>query len=589
MPAWLDNLIPLKAPDLTHEQLAGWTPGRAAHEGLGCRLLADERIPVAGGVTLSADVYVPRVPGRYPAIVQFAAYSRELHTAGMPTGSNEIGCPPVFTNRGYGQVVVMRRGMGRSGGTENLFLSPEDVDDHEQVIAWAAAQPWCDGQVVLFGTSYYGMTQPLVAVRRPPALKAFFCNEICTDYFRHLIHFGGVCNLYFFNLWMGANFTQAMYDLRVPPVVRALLSHITNSPLKRIWQPALLKRVDALYRAFMAKTPKKNVREIYANWMLDAKSRETSWLQSGPSGSLDRIEVPFVAVQNLGYFNLHQFGAYDLFENAGTPRGRKWLILAPPVYELPVYAWQLEALAFFDHVLHGTDNGYAAQPPVRYWLEGANQYAGAQDFPVPEARERRFHLASGGADAATHRLSDEPGEGENRWAAVPLGLPVLGGFDEVANPLLTFERAVTQPLTLAGPVSLHLTISSNEIDTSLVARLGRVDRDGRFHLLSLGAMSAARRRRDPARDTRCEIVHDTSVREPLVPGTPVGVAFSLTPAPTRLEPGDRLRLDIGSRLDLVRSNVSEGYVQFDMPGPPYFARNTLHYGPGSCLTVSELP
>ncbi len=73
MPAWLDNLIPLKAPDLTHEQLAGWTPGRAAHEGLGCRLLADERIPVAGGVTLSADVYVPRVPGRYPAIVQFAA------------------------------------------------------------------------------------------------------------------------------------------------------------------------------------------------------------------------------------------------------------------------------------------------------------------------------------------------------------------------------------------------------------------------------------------------------------------------------------------------------------------------------------
>jgi hypothetical protein len=24
-------------------------------------------------------------------------------------------------------------------------------------------------------------------------------------------------------------------------------------------------------------------------------------------------------VQNLGYFNLHQFGSYDLFEHAGTP------------------------------------------------------------------------------------------------------------------------------------------------------------------------------------------------------------------------------------------------------------------------------
>lgn len=205
MAEWLDNLIPIKAPELTHEQLAGWRPTRAAAEGLGCRLLADQRIEAAGGVTLSADVYTPRAPGRYPAIVQFAAYTRELHTAGVPTGSNEIGSPPVFTARGYVQVVVERRGMGRSGGTQNVFLSPEDVDDHEQAIAWAAAQPWSDGRVALFGTSYYGMTQPLVAIRRPPALKAFFCNEICTDYFRHLVQFGGVFNLYFCNLWMGAS------------------------------------------------------------------------------------------------------------------------------------------------------------------------------------------------------------------------------------------------------------------------------------------------------------------------------------------------------------------------------------------------
>lgn len=143
---WLDNLIPLKAPELTHEQFAGWQPTCAAAEGLGCRLLADQRIEVPGGVTLSADVYVPRVAGRYPAIVQFAAYTRELHTAGMPSGSNEIGAPPVFTNRGYAQVVVMRRGMGRSGGVENVFLSPQDVDDHERCIAWAAEQPWCDGR-----------------------------------------------------------------------------------------------------------------------------------------------------------------------------------------------------------------------------------------------------------------------------------------------------------------------------------------------------------------------------------------------------------------------------------------------------------
>ncbi|OYX82450.1 MAG: hypothetical protein B7Y84_19600, partial [Azorhizobium sp. 32-67-21] len=66
------------------------------------------------------------------------------------------------------------------------------------------------------------------------------------------------------------------------------------------------------------------------------------------------------------------------------------------------------------------------------------------------------------------------------------------------------------------------------------------------------------------------------------------LAFSLTPAPTLLQPGERLRLDLASRLDLLRSNVSKGYVQFDIPAPPYFSRNSLHMGPDTCLEVHEV-
>src|SRR5690606_10323175 len=125
-----------------------------------------QRIPVSGGATLNADVYLPRQPGRYPAVISFSAYSTERHTAGIPTGSNEVGSPPVFTDRGYCPVIIERRGMGRSTGQQVGFFDPQDIDDHEAAIAWAADQPWCNGDVVLFGTSYYGMTQPLVAERR---------------------------------------------------------------------------------------------------------------------------------------------------------------------------------------------------------------------------------------------------------------------------------------------------------------------------------------------------------------------------------------------------------------------------------------
>ena len=170
------------------------------------------------------------------------------------------------------------------------------------------------------------------------------------------------------------------------------------------------------------------------------------------------------------------------------------MILAPPRFDLPVYAWQLEALAFFDHILRGAHNGYASQPPVRYWLDGADCYASAPGFPIPGSIPARFHLASAGSDHAVHRLSPEvPPEGTNSWAAVPIGVPVVGGFDEVANQTLTYELAMDIDVEFSGPVSAHLKFSCNEINSYVVTRLGRVDGKGGYHLLSMGVMSPARR------------------------------------------------------------------------------------------------
>jgi putative CocE/NonD family hydrolase len=556
--------------------------------GLGQRTLPDQRIPVGGGAELHADVYLPRETGRYPAVISFGAYSTERHTAGIPTGSNEIGSPPVFTDRGYAPVVIERRGEGRSTGEQVPFFDPQDTDDHEQAIAWAAAQPWCNGDVVLFGTSYYGMTQPMVAARRPPALRAFFANEICTDLYRHLVAFGGVPAVYFLDLWMGANFRQADNDRRLAPDARAAVSQITNGPLHGLLEKAVHHNVDRMFRSFMSATPIEPVREAYAQWLFDAKTRAHPSVPDGPSGYLDRIDVPFVTVQNLGYFNLHQFGSYDLFENAGTPDGQKWLILAPPAYDLPVYSWQGEALAFFDHVLRRTDNGYAQQPAVRHWVDGADAFSTASDFPLPGAVPFRLYLGSadGDAERGPHALSSGPtAAGSSSWAAVPIGVPVLGGLDEVANQVLTFSYTAETQLELAGPVTANLTFSCNEIDSYVLARLSRIDRDGHRHHLSMGAIRPAARHIDEARSTRVEIAIDSGVREPLHPDEAVTLRFSLTPAPVRLEPGETLQLDVGSRTDLLRESPSNGYAQFDLPVPPYLARNTLHHGGASWIDL----
>jgi putative CocE/NonD family hydrolase len=581
-PAFWDNLIPLKG-GLSGPQLAGWTPGPPARSGLGCRVLADAMIEVAPSIALAADVYLPKTPGRYPAIVAFAAYSKELHTAGIPAGNNEIGSPPVFTDRGYVQIVVTRRGMGRSGGEYAVYLNDVDSEDYAKVIQWASEQDWCDGQVVLFGTSYYGLTQLQVARLRPPALKGFFAIETCTDYFRHIGMFGGAPQPDFFALWMGANFNPTQLKLHVPPLIRALVSHITNSRLKKLWQPQLQKRMARIMKGFEQLKPARQTRELFAALMLDGKSRATSPLPLGPSGGLDAIEAPFVVVQNAGYLNLHQFGAYDLFENAGTPADRKWLIIGPAEFELPAYHWQLEALAFFDHIAYGAGNGYDAQPRLRYWTAGSRDYRVAADWPLPGSEPLRLYPASNGADAILHRLDRAPGEGANRWAATPLGAIVTPGFDEVANPILSFELPIDKQIELTGPVTLSLSFSCNEIDSHVIARTGRLAQDGTFEILSIGSIRPACRRIDAARCTATEIALDIDTPEPLTPGLAVTLHFSLTPQPVVLQPGERLRLDIGSRTDLLRSDVSHGHAQFDMQVPPYYSRNTLHYGADTFL------
>jgi uncharacterized protein len=161
------------------------------------------------------------------------------------------------------------------------------------------------------------------------------------------------------------------------------------------------------------------------------------------------------------------------------------------------------------------------------------------------------------------------------------------GLDEVANPILTYDAPIDADMETIGPVTLLVRFSCSEIDSHVIARLGRVDADGGYHLLSMGSIRPACRKIDEVRSTLSEVVHDIDTPEPLAPGTPMTLRFSSTPRPAVLKRGERLRLDIGSRTDLLRSDVAHGYERFDMMVPPYFSRNTLHYGEISYIEVDQ--
>jgi uncharacterized protein len=341
---------------------------------------------------------------------------------------------------------------------------------------------------------------------------------------------------------------------------------------------------------FMAKTPARAYREVFANLVFDGKTRATNWMPAGPYAEMDAITAPFVVVQNPGHLNLHQFGAYDLFENAATPRDQKWLIIGAAEYDLPCMHWQLEALAFFDHVLFGAENGYAEQPSVRYLTDGTEEYHAAPDFPIPGSERVRLHPRSA-ANGNPGSLSRDPAQstGTSSWAAMPIGAPFTADLAAVTDQVLCFETDFAEETQFAGPVTANLTFSCNEIDSYVIARVGRVDTSGAYHLLSTGAISPARRRIDESRSTASEIAIDIEEPEPLVPGDPVSLRFSLTPHPVVLRKNERLRLEIGSRTDLLFSDASHGHAQFNMQVPPYFSRDTLHMGADTYIELDSIP
>ncbi|MGO8956861.1 MAG: hypothetical protein ACLQFR_05745 [Streptosporangiaceae bacterium] len=65
----------------------------------------------------------------------------------------------------------------------------------------------------------------------------------------------------------------------------------------------------------MGKNPACPYNGLFASWVIDGKTRETNSIPAGPYQQTDKIQVSFVVVQNPGHFNLHRFGAYDLFQD----------------------------------------------------------------------------------------------------------------------------------------------------------------------------------------------------------------------------------------------------------------------------------
>ncbi len=140
-----------------------------------CEIIVERSvaIPMRDGVRLFADIWRPDVDEPLPVLVTRTPYNRAI--------SAEVGAGEHLARAGY--VVVSQDCRGRFESEGEHWLPVElDIDDGYDTVEWAAAQPWSNGRVGMFGASYGGYTQWQAAIARPPSLVAILPECCASDY-----------------------------------------------------------------------------------------------------------------------------------------------------------------------------------------------------------------------------------------------------------------------------------------------------------------------------------------------------------------------------------------------------------------------
>ena len=258
-------------------------------------------------------------------------------------------------------------------------------------------------------------------------------------------------------------------------------------------------------------------------------------------------------------YKLHWLGAQHYFQKA-KKAPRKLLFTGPAHLERPFHQYHDEIIRWYDHWLKGIDNEIMDEPPVRYWLMGANDWRTGGDWPLPETQWRRLYLSD------WERLTPDPprtGGETGRAAREP---DVFTQMPLKKTMKVERLRYVTEPLaedlTVVGPISLTLYAAIDKTNTNWIvilkdvgpdmsvvtARAGErtVPADLPERELTRGWLKASYRAIDPARSKPSEPFHKLTRNSisPVQPGDILEYQIQILASANQFKAGHRLCLEI---------------------------------------------
>jgi len=499
-------------------------------------------ITMRDGTALMADVHRPDAGGRFPALIAASPYPRQIQDLGAPMGFIEAGATDFWVPRGYVHVIANLRGTGDSEGEYGFFDAQERLDMYD-LVEWAAAQPWCDGNVGMIGISYFAMTQLEAAVERPPHLKAIFPLAVTADLYEGAVHHGllssgfvtpflsmiGLTSDRSDEFWRSLPVQLARKVLHAPPLHRKFAT--MNGEASLVVMRQLLKLPHDPHPWD----------QLWLNAAVKHPLRDEWWDERDLTPLLDRIDIPVYLGCDWENVPLHLPSTFLAWKAlADNPNVRMGML---DRYGL-TWPWEslhTEALAWFDHWLKGRDTGIVDGDPVRYALPGSDEWHSAESWP-PRGTHRELALRADGT------LADDEGEPGAREYMV------LGAGLNRANPspidppstLMWTSDPLEEALDMVGDIELRLVAAATASDTAWIAMLQDVSPDETVTDITAGWLRASLREVDEAASLPGGPVLPCRRAQAVPIGEDVEYRIPLVPNARRFKTGHRIRLILAS-------------------------------------------
>lgn len=503
----------------------------------------NQPVPMRDGVDLLADVHRPDAAGRYPALIAASPYPRQMQDLGAPAGFIEAGATDFWVSRGYVHVIANLRGTGGSGGEFGFFDSQERRDMYD-LVEWAAAQPWCDGNVGMIGISYFAMTQLEAAVQRPPHLKAIFPVAVTADLYEAASHHGLASSAFItpFLSMMGLTSDRSDAFWRRNPAITAART-ILNIP--RIHQKFATMNGEAAVTMMRGLLKLPHSPHPWDDLWLDAMVRhplrDPWWEDRNLLPLLANVDIPVYLGCDWENVPLHLPSTFTAWKALAHNPNVRMAMLGKFGLTWPWESLHHEALAWYDHWLKGIDTGIMDGPPVRYVLPGAEGWRESGTWPPP-ADHRAFALRADGSLAVDE---GEPGTQEYLTLGAGLNRAKAGPTDPPST--LTWTSApLADTLDVVGPIELALVASATALDTAWMVTLADVDPDGSVTEVTAGWLRASLRTVDEQASAPGAPALPCTQAVAVPVGEPVRYRIPLVPNARRFQPGHRIQITLAS-------------------------------------------